>query len=183
MSEGTPVPVENSYWVLQGKLLAGEYPGAHSAREARERLAQFVDAGVDSFIDLTYPGEFGIKTYEPVLIELDRNGGPRPDYQRFSVGDMRVPTPETMLRILDAIDEALNAGRTVYLHCYGGLGRTGTVVGCFLVRHGMDGDEALSEIRRMRQHTPLSYLDSPQTPEQAEMILLWRDLEEKRTVR
>lgn len=183
MSESTPVPVENSYWVLEGKLLAGEYPGAHSAREAKERLTQFVEAGVDSFIDLTYPGEFGIKSYESALLELDQNGGSPPEYQRFSVGDMRIPIPEIMLRILDAIDRAIEAGRIVYLHCYGGLGRTGTVVGCFLVRHGMGGGEALTEIRRMRQNTPLSYLDSPQTPEQAEMILKWKDLEEKHIVR
>jgi hypothetical protein len=51
------------------------------------------------------------------------------------------------------------------------------------VRHGMDGTEALTEIRRMRRDTPQSYLDSPQTPEQAEMILLWKDLEEKRSFR
>ena len=33
----------------------------------------------------------------------------------------------------------------VYVHCWGGIGRTGTVVGCWLVRHGMTGDEALAE--------------------------------------
>lgn len=179
MSEGTSVPIENSYWVVQGKLLAGEYPGAHIAREAKDRLARFLSSGVSCFIDLTYPGEFGIKPYEPLLAESERDDSSRPDYQRFSVGDMRVPTPESMIRILDAIDDSLEAGRTVYVHCYGGLGRTGTVVGCFLVRHGMDAGDALSEIRRLRKQTPESYLDSPQTPEQAEMILLWRELDKR----
>jgi hypothetical protein len=175
MSEEIPVPIENCYWVLQGKFLAGEYPGAHSAREAKERLQRFFDIGVSAFIDLTYPGEFGIKPYDSFLMDSTGNGAPRSEYRRFPVGDMRVPTPEVMSRILDAIDDALDAGRTVYLHCYGGLGRTGTVVGCFLVRHGMDGDQALTEIRQLRQGTPQSYLDSPQTPEQAEMILRWKD--------
>ncbi len=175
MSEEMPVPIENCYWVLQGKLLAGGYPGAHSKREAKERLERFLETGVSAFVDLTYPGEFGIKPYDSFLLESAGNGGPRSEYRRFPVGDMRVPTPEVMSQILDAIDDALDSGRMVYLHCYGGLGRTGTVVGCFLVRHGMDGDQALMEIRQLRRGTPHSYLDSPQTPEQAEMILRWKD--------
>jgi hypothetical protein len=172
-----PVPIENCYWVLQGRLLAGEYPGAHSTREAKERLARFLGIGVSAFIDLTYPGEFGIKPYDSLLPEPTGNGSPRSEYSRFPIGDMRVPAPEVMSRILDAIDSALDGGRIVYLHCYGGLGRTGMVVGCFLVRHGMDGDQALTEIRRLRRSTPHSYLDSPQTPEQTEMILHWKVLD------
>ena len=35
----------------------------------------------------------------------------------------------------------------MYLHCWGGVGRTGTVVGCWLVRHGRTGDEALGSSR------------------------------------
>jgi hypothetical protein len=183
MSEEAPIPIENSYWVLQGRLLAGEYPGAHSAREAKERVERFLDLGVSAFIDLTYPGEFGIKPYDSLLLDSAGNGGPRSEYRRFPVGDMRVPTPEAMGRILDAIDQALDEGRMVYLHCYGGLGRTGTVVGCFLVRHGMDGQKALLELRDLRRSTPHSYLDSPQTPEQTEMILRWKDLDRESVIR
>ena len=39
--------------------------------------------------------------------------------------------------ILDEIDGAILNGKTVYVHCLGGIGRTGTVVGCYLVRHGI----------------------------------------------
>ena len=37
-------------------------------------------------------------------------------------------------------------GKNVYVYCWGGIGRTSTAVGCWLVRHGMTGDEALAEI-------------------------------------
>ena len=70
------------------------------------------------------------------------------------IHDVSTPTQAQMARILDAIDAALAVGHAVYLHCYGGIGRTGTVVGCYLVRHGMDGEEALAEIARLRQGTP-----------------------------
>ena len=43
-----------------------------------------------------------------------------------------------MLAVLDAIDIALCEGHGVYIHCWGGVGRTGTVVGCWLKRH-LDG--------------------------------------------
>ena len=45
-----------------------------------------------------------------------------------------------------AIDEAMSAGKAVYVHCWGGVGRTGTVVGCWLVRHGRTGEQALEQI-------------------------------------
>lgn len=34
------------------------------------------------------------------------------------------------IRILDAIDARLEAGKSVYVHCWGGIGRTDTVAGC-----------------------------------------------------
>ena len=40
----------------------------------------------------------------------------------------------------------LAGGRTVYLHCRGGIGRTGTVLGCYLVRQGQTAEEALASI-------------------------------------
>src|SRR5512134_4038445 len=64
----TEPPIPNSYWVETPYLLAGEYPGSHRADEAADRLAAFLNAGIENFIDLTEPGE--LEPYEPVLREL-----------------------------------------------------------------------------------------------------------------
>ena len=86
---------------------------------------------------------------------------------------METPTQEEMAGILDTIDAALDAGHTVYVHCYGGIGRTGTVIGCYLVRHGMSGEEALEEIAGLRQGTPDGWKRSPETEPQRQMVQNW----------
>jgi len=48
-----PKPDPNTYWVVPGKVLAGEYPGARDSEEARRRLRRFLAAGLRHFIDLT----------------------------------------------------------------------------------------------------------------------------------
>ena len=118
-------PIPEPYRVA-GRLFAGQYPGAASEVEARERLAAF--AGVDIFVDLSHEAD-GLPPYEQLLA-----GGVR--LSLIPVSDFSVPSEETLVRALDAIDESVVAGRTVYVHCWGGIGRTGTVVGCWLVRHG-----------------------------------------------
>ena len=80
-----------------------------------------------------------------------------------------------MRGILDAIAEGLKGGG-VYVHCWGGIGRTGTVVGCHLVRSGMTGDEALAEVAEpftsMAKYSPRRR--SPETLEQEDYVRSWR---------
>ncbi len=74
-----------------------------------------------------------------------------------------------MHNILDVIDTALDTGRNVYVHCWGGIGRTGTVVACWLQRHGRSPDEALFELARFWQ-TVAKRHRRPHTPETEEQI-------------
>ena len=57
VTQEPPKPDPNTYWVIPGKLLAGEYPGARNPEEARSRLRKFLAAGIRHFIDLTEVGE------------------------------------------------------------------------------------------------------------------------------
>ena len=61
------------------------------------------------------------------------------------------------------------------MHCLGGLGRTGTVVGCFLVRHGLSGAQALETIQLLRRGIPSADSPSPETDMQRWMVLNWRN--------
>ena len=69
---------------------------------------------------------------------------------------------------LDAIDAELGAGGIVYVHCWAGCGRTGVIVGCWLVRHGLDPRNALARIAAARGS------GCPQTIDQRLAVLEWK---------
>lgn len=173
MARSSQRPFPKSYWVEPGRLLAGEYPASYDAEASRLKLRALLDCGIDTLVDLTEPGE--LEPYEEILSEISPIQ-PLAVRQNFPILDFSVPTREEMRRILDALDEMLAAGKTVYVHCFGGSGRTGTVIGCWLVRRGLSGDQALQRIRELRKVIPEEMRrPSPETLEQAEMVRTWRE--------
>jgi protein-tyrosine phosphatase len=166
-------PIPDSYWVLIDRLLAGEYPGARSPGEARRKLRRLLDAGVSYFLDLTEDGEYGLEPYASLAKEEATLREEGIVHRRMPIPDQGTPSAEEMRAILDAVDAAVEAGHTVYVHCWGGIGRTGTVVGCYLVRQGRSGAEALQEIERLRAGTPDGWRRSPENAEQERMVLGW----------
>jgi ADP-ribosylglycohydrolase len=160
-------PLPNSYWVLPGRFLAGEYPLGAGRRNAVDRIGQLVAAGLDLFIDLTEPGE--CPAYDELLPGSVY-------YVRKPIPDHDIPSaPAQMREIQDEIARALSSGRRIYLHCRAGIGRTGTTVGCYLVEQGIDGDGALIELNRLWQQSARapSWPEIPQTPEQHDYVRRW----------
>jgi protein-tyrosine phosphatase len=165
---GETHPILGAYWVRPGQLRAGPYPAGWDERATRQRLGKLLDAGATTFVDLTESDE--LAAYVLLLNTEAGLRGRHVAHVRMPIRDMDVPTDEHMVAILDTLDDALTDGETTYVHCLGGIGRTGTVVGCYLVRHGLDPEDALATITRLRG----GLQDSPQTPAQFAMVRRWR---------
>jgi protein-tyrosine phosphatase len=166
-------PIPDSYWVEPDQLLAGEYPRDWDDQTSQQKLRRLLEAGVTLFLDLTETGEYGLKAYTRLLQEEAAVLDHSVEHHRVPIQDGGTPTVEGMKHILDVIDTAIAAGQTVYVHCYGGIGRTGTVVGCHLVRQGMGGEEALGQIAQLRRETPDGWVTSPETASQRQMVRDW----------
>ena len=167
-------PHGNTYWVQPG-LLAGEYPGAPSGDAATAKLRRYLDVGVDCFIDLTEAGE--LEPYEDRLYAEATTRGKEVEYRRLPIRDVSVPhSSDKMRQILDAIETVLCEKRIVYVHCWGGVGRTGTVIGCHLVRQGHVGDAALTRLHELfATMDKAAFRRSPETEEQEQWVRTWHE--------
>jgi protein-tyrosine phosphatase len=165
-----PTPFPECYWVLPGLFLAGEYPGARRAGSPSPRLAALLEAGITRFIDLTQPGE--LPDYRDALRDESYRFHPAVHY-RSAIGDFGLPNVPQVKSLLDWIDAALEGGEKIYLHCQAGIGRTGTLVGCYLARHGSSGRAALTRLNELRHRLPFPF-PSPETEAQRQFVLKWK---------
>ncbi len=159
-------PTGYSYRVDEN-VWAGEYPVWEWEQGARMRqLKLFTDFGINYFLDLTENGE--MPPYAPFLTNsIGRHTYPIPnggvpnsvgcvvDLFRI-IGDVIVSRPETKL----------------YIHCVGGVGRTGTIVACYYIYfNGMSADDALAEMRRrFATHGRFAWMSAPETATQVNFI-------------
>lgn len=174
-----PRPHENCYWVTDS-FMAGEFPSDRSNNEAktRQKLKNYLQCGITCFVDLTQEGEK--PNYEKLVQdEASKLGMDNVAVQRFAIPDFGIPdNKDTMRDILNAIDTAIETQQhKVYVHCRGGIGRTGTTVGCYLARHGYNGEEALKEVNRLFQTSGRSMESyySPETNEQMNFVRDWKE--------
>ena len=167
-------------------------------------LELLLDTGIDVFINLTqdYPGgtdeRFTHSRYDPGVggrAEIVRC--PVPDehlpacplegdeakeaairMHRMEEGHPHCPNDQSRAetkKILDTVDSALDEGDNVYVHCWGGSGRTGTIVGCWLRRHGLvAANEVLERLQKLRLGDRKGrWKETPNTEEQRKFIKGW----------
>jgi hypothetical protein len=163
-------PLPNSYWVIPGRLLGGEYPGGTDFSDSRARLARVQGTGIDYFVDLTEEGE--LPAYRHLLPF-------RIKYLRCAIADHGIPNhPLQVQNLLAGIRTALAAGRSIYVHCRAGIGRTGLVMGCYLAEQDGDGKAALKALNRLwrQSERAATWPTVPQTEEQTDYIRRWPNL-------
>lgn len=158
-------PIRNSYMVMD-RIYAGEYPRDIDDRKSIEKIKQFERFGITHFIDLTEEGE--LHPYNQLL-------GSRMQHIRFPIQDVSIPVSiESVKGLIGQIYGILNEsdGNKVYIHCWGGVGRTGTIVGCLLShQHDFDSEKTQDALKKAFSDCPKSaYRHTPETREQCDFI-------------
>jgi len=138
--------VMNFGWVLENELAGSQGPA--------------------SFEDLSYLHHQGVRA----VIRMEERTIAADTGNQVDLVDMFEPVPdftppelEQIQRMVEFIDDQLRDHRPVAVSCYAGIGRTGTVLACYLVHRGEVPDEAIFRVRELRR-------GSIQTPEQEEVV-------------
>ncbi|KAF9035357.1 hypothetical protein BDZ89DRAFT_1100737 [Hymenopellis radicata] len=164
ISATIPRPIPNSYWATP-LVLACEFPWTPAAPcDAQCKLDALLAAG--------------LKSYTPILCARAELQGIDPaavEYHRFPIRDRSLPeSVGYMYRVLEVLRDNRDRGRISAVHCRGGIGRTGMVIGCWLVQCGMaqNGEEALGIIAREWRTVEKCrrYPHSPETGPQFEFV-------------
>ena len=173
------IPFERSYVILPNKLITGEIPSAKTESSKLEKIEGLLDCNIDVVINLMEEVEVDyndeiIEDYSAILIEEAAKRNKKIEIYRYPIKDLSIPTENQMIAILNKIDEKIDLGKKVYIHCWGGVGRTGTVIGSYLIRHGFaEPDKVFYTIDYLKRTTSISQRESPETKEQCQFILNW----------
>ena len=159
----------HGYWVIPGRLLATEYPGHKTVEKARRKLDVLTRAGVNSFVDLTEAGE---STWDgSPMVPYDGLLNVDVTYTRFAIPDTSVIDDDGYDAILAHIRAEIAAGKVVLAHCWGGKGRTGTVVGAWLIEEeGLGYPEVIDRMQQLRAGSRKADQSVPDTPEQHNVL-------------
>ena len=157
-------PLHQCYYV-GGTLFAGEYPGGKYVELAESKLKRMHHFGVRHFVDLTEEGE--LRPYRQ-LLPNDTT------YLRFPIRDVDVPKSiEAVHQLIDKMENLMKQDGFTYIHCWGGVGRTGTIVACYEARQMKEPtlEKALTAMRsRFSKMPKASHRKSPETQEQIDFV-------------
>lgn len=125
----------------------------HWARDLHADLIRVRDWGAAMFVSLVEEHEFAELQVQTLPQAVASTGMV---WRHLPIRDRYPPSAkfeERWGQVGEEIVHTLKAGRNVFIHCKGGLGRTGTVAACLLIEAGYVAEAAINEVRRARART------------------------------
>ena len=92
--------------------------------------------------------------------------------KHIPVRDFEAPTLEQIEDFIAFAVSVRSEGKKLVVHCEAGIGRTGTVLACYLVSKGYNAPDAIQEVRKKRP-------GSIETIEQEEVVLRFEGKNER----
>src|SRR5260370_37490045 len=132
--EKTQIVLPHFSWLVEQKLAALSYP------ESEDAFTLLWKLGIRAMINLAE---------EPLPGEILKKVGIL--FEHISVVDFTAPTLHQVEQALSMIHFCLDRNMPVAVHCIAGLGRTGTILACYLVGEGKSADQSIKTIRKWRQ--------------------------------
>jgi hypothetical protein len=155
-------PFPQCFWVHEGLLCAGCYPGDQDRTRRDEKLRGLLECGIRRVLSLMEAAErdHGGRPFEPYVPRLQELAAEREvvvECLTLPIPDACAPAHAALRKILETIENGLRDQTPTYLHCWGGHGRTGTVIACHLIRKGHTPQEAIDALLRFRADLPKNH--------------------------
>ena len=119
-------------WIIEGQIAAMSMP-------YHDDLRRLMEGGFGLIVNLTE---------KPGPTSMAAAAGLKGAH--IPVPDMTAPEGEQIEEFVAAVERCLADGKPVAVHCMGGVGRTGTMIACYMVKTGMGPWAAIDEVRRRR---------------------------------
>ena len=130
---------DNFSWLIEGKLAGSAIP------TSKDEIKWLEEEGVKSIVTIRE---------EP----LDENWVNEMKYLHIHSNDMHVPEFDDLVFSVDFIHRRITNNEPVMVHCLAGLGRTGTILACYMIKYQkMSTQDAIDFVREQRHGSIQSY--------------------------
>ena len=130
---------DNFSWIIEEKLAGSAIP------TSKEEIDWLKQEGVKSIVTIRE---------EPLEDEWIKDV----NYLHVHSNDMGIPEFSDLVNSVDFIHQRITNDEPVMVHCLAGLGRTGTILACYLIKYeNMSADDAVEKVRRERHGSIQSF--------------------------